>query len=91
MDKSLGSPGVEGGAVEQGAVEVVAYEVGSHHGAFAVFGVVDGFSDNQVAFVPHIQHVDVEHQGGVGRDDIACGHGFMEVRVDVVARKQSKA
>lgn len=91
MDKRWGSPGVEGGAVEQGAVEMVANKVGSHHGAFAVFGVDDGFGDNQVGFVPHIQHVDVEHQSGVGRDDIACGHGFMEVRVDVVVKKQSKA
>lgn len=69
------SPGVKRGTVEQGAVETVADKVGAHHRAFAVFGGGDGFGDNQVSFVPHVQQVDVEHQRGIRRNHLACKHG----------------
>lgn len=72
---SQNSPGVEDSAVEQSAVEMVAHKVSAHHRAFAVFGSGDGFGDDQVGFVPHIQKVDVKHQSGICRNYIACKHG----------------
>lgn len=62
------SPGVKGGAGEQGAVVVVTDEVRRRRGAIAGGRLADGADVDRVLGVPYVQQEDVIHQHGVRRN-----------------------